>query len=714
MNKKAQVKEQKIKMGYADDDDEEGDYFSRKDQPKKKDGEKESKTPFLDQFGKDITKMAAEGKIDPVYGRTKEVERMSQILTRRRKNNPIVVGESGTGKSSLVYALAQKIIIKKCPRPLFGKRIIELDMGTLVSGTKFRGQFEERIKAIIDEVTKNTNVILFIDEIHTIIGAGGSSGSLDAANMIKPALARGDFQCIGATTLNEYRTSIEKDGALERRFQKIVIEPSSVEDTIKILDSIKDRYEEHHNVRYSPEAINACVMLTNRYITDRFLPDKAIDALDEAGSRTHLLSIDVTPKHILDLEAQSAALDEQKQLLVKKQRYEDAAKARDDGKELKVRLEQETKIWEESLKENKTEITEQMVAEVVSIMSGIPVTKVTSEDKKTLSNLEGELLGKVIGQADAVTKVAKAVKRSRSGLKDTDKPSSFLFIGESGVGKTLLAKILAENLFDGKDSITRIDMSEYMEKINVSRLIGAAPGYVGHDEGGQLTEAVRRKPYSVVLLDEIEKAHPDVFNLFLQVLDEGMLTDSLGRKVDFKNTIIIMTSNVGVRQLKDFGTGIGFDTSAKTANKSEDAKKVIEVQLKKLFPPEFLNRVDEVVYFKPLDKVDISKVLEIELSKLYKKVENLGYKITLSTKAKDFLISKGYTQENGARPLKRVIQSQLEDLIAEELISKEPVKESILNIDCKDGVELYIKSTTSPKKKASKKKPTDTNNNLNN
>lgn len=629
---------------------------------------KKSKTPVLDNFGRDLTEMAEEGKLDPVVGREKEIERVSQILSRRKKNNPLLIGEPGVGKSAIAEGLALRIIQKKVSRILFNKRVVTLDLASLVAGTKYRGQFEERMKAVMNELEKNDDIILFIDEIHTIVGAGGATGSLDASNMFKPALARGEIQCIGATTLDEYRQYIEKDGALERRFQKVIVEPTSVEETITILNNIKNKYEDHHNVTYTPEAIEACVKLTNRYMSDRFLPDKAIDALDEAGSRVHITNIDV-PKQILDLERQLEEVRELKNTVVKKQKYEEAAKLRDDEKRIEKDLQIAQEQWEEESKSNRILVTEDNVADVVSMMSGIPVNRVAQTESNKLANLPELIENKVIGQKEAVLKIARSIQRNRAGLKDPNRPiGSFIFLGQTGVGKTQLAKVLAKELFDSEDALIRIDMSEYMEKFAISRLVGAPPGYVGYEEGGQLTEKVRRKPYAVVLLDEIEKAHPDVFNMLLQVLDDGFLTDSLGRKIDFKNTIIIMTSNVGARQLKDFGQGVGFGTAARTASADENAKSVIENALKKAFAPEFLNRIDDVIVFNPLEKEHIDLIIEIELKKLYARIAELGYKLSLSDKAKAFIADKGFDKQFGARPLKRAIQKYVEDALAEEII----------------------------------------------
>ena len=648
---------------------------------------KKSKTPVLDNFGRDLTAMAEEDKLDPVVGREKEIERVSQILSRRKKNNPLLIGEPGVGKSAIAEGLALRIVKRKVSRILFDKRVVTLDLASLVADTKYRGQFEERMKAVMNELEKNSDIILFIDEIHTIVGAGGATGSLDASNMFKPALARGEIQCIGATTLDEYRQYIEKDGALERRFQKVIVEPTNIDETVEILNNIKDKYEDHHNVIYTPEAIKACVTLTNRYMTDRFLPDKAIDALDEAGSRVHIVNIDV-PKKILDLERQLEEVRERKNSVVKKQKYEEAAKLRDDEKNLEKELAVAQQNWEEDSKQHRETVTEDNVADVVSMMSGIPVNRIAKTESNKLAELPKSIKSKVIGQDDAVAKVAKAIQRNRAGLKDPQKPiGSFIFLGQTGVGKTQLAKILATELFDNEDSLVRIDMSEYMEKFAVSRLIGAPPGYVGYEEGGQLTEKVRRKPYSVILLDEIEKAHPDVFNMLLQVLDDGYITDSLGRKIDFRNTVIIMTSNIGARKLKDFGQGVGFGTAARKEQAEENAKGIIQQALKKAFAPEFLNRVDDVIVFNALDRKEIHQIIDIELKKLYARIETLGYHLKLSDKAKDFISDKGFDKEYGARPLKRAIQKYIEDALAEEIITSNISEGDRIFMDLEDGKE---------------------------
>src|SRR6056297_781507 len=632
-------------------------------------GSKKSKTPVLDNFGRDLTRLAEENKLDPVVGREKEIERVSQILSRRKKNNPLLIGEPGVGKSAIAEGLALRIINKKVSRILYNKRVVTLDLASLVAGTKYRGQFEERMKAVMNELEKNDDIILFIDEIHTIVGAGGATGSLDASNMFKPALARGEIQCIGATTLDEYRQYIEKDGALERRFQKVIVEPTTIEETIEILHNIKGKYEEHHNVSYTDAAIEACVKLTSRYMTDRFLPDKAIDALDEAGSRVHIVNMDV-PKQILELEKKLEDVRELKNSVVKKQKYEEAAKLRDDEKRIEKDLAVAQEKWEDESKLHKETVSEDNVADVVSMMSGIPVNRIAQTESNKLAELPKLIKANVIGQDEAVGKVSKAIQRNRAGLKDPNKPiGSFIFLGQTGVGKTQLAKILAKELFDSEDALIRIDMSEYMEKFAISRLVGAPPGYVGYEEGGQLTEKVRRKPYSVILLDEVEKAHPDVFNMLLQVLDDGFLTDSLGRKIDFRNSIIIMTSNIGARQLKDFGQGVGFGTAAKKAQADTHQKSVIENALKKAFAPEFLNRIDDVVVFNALEREDIHKIIDIELNKLYQRIKDIGYELNLSDKAKDYIADKGFDKQYGARPLKRAIQKYIEDALAEEIVN---------------------------------------------
>lgn len=632
-------------------------------------GAAKSSTPVLDNFGRDLTAQAEEGKLDPVVGRDKEIERVSQILSRRKKNNPLLIGEPGVGKSAIAEGLALRIIKRNVSRVLFGKRVVTLDLASLVAGTKYRGQFEERIKAVMNELEKNKDVILFIDELHTIVGAGGAAGSLDASNMFKPALARGEIQVIGATTLDEYRQYIEKDGALERRFQKIMIEPTTVGETITILGNIKEKYQEHHNVNYTDQAIEACVRLTERYITDRFLPDKAIDAMDEAGSRVHIANIKV-PDNVIELEKRLEAIREQKTSEVRNQKYEEAARLRDEEKHLEKELVEAQKAWEEDVKANRETVTEDNVAEVVSMMSGVPVQRIARREGEKLSKLGEMIKHRLIGQDEAVDKVVKAIQRNRAGIKDPNKPiGSFIFLGQTGVGKTQLAKVIAKTLFDSEDALIRVDMSEYMEKFAVSRLVGAPPGYVGYEEGGQLTEKVRRKPYSVILLDEIEKAHPDIFNILLQIFDEGIVTDSLGRKIDFKNTIIILTSNVGARQLKDFGQGIGFGTHASEEQASTNERRIIEAALKRTFAPEFVNRIDEVVVFNPLEKRHIEQIIEIELKKLFDRVGAMGYRIDITDRAKELIVSQGYDKQYGARPLKRAIQRFVEDVVAEDIIN---------------------------------------------
>lgn len=635
-------------------------------------GNTKSKTPVLDNFGRDVTRLAEEDKLDPIIGRETEIERVSQILSRRKKNNPILIGEPGVGKTAIVEGLALRIRDKKVSRTLFNKRIVMLDLAALVAGTKYRGQFEERMKAIMNELEKASDVILFIDEIHTIVGAGGATGSLDASNIFKPALARGELQCIGASTLDEYRQHIEKDGALDRRFQKVIINPPSPEEAVHILQNIKNKYEEFHNVTYSDEAVKACVQLSNRYISDRFLPDKAIDVMDEVGARTHLKNIHV-PKYIEELEAEIEEVREQKNHAVKNQQYERAADLRDHESKLIRRLDQAKEEWEEESKAKRYPVGEEDIAEVVSMMTGIPVQKVAQSESTKLVEMDKDLQGMVIGQDEAISKVTRAIQRNRVGLKDPSKPiGSFIFLGPTGVGKTELAKALARYVFDSEDALIRIDMSEYMEKYSISRLIGAPPGYVGYEEGGQLTEKVRRKPYSVILLDEIEKAHPDVYNILLQVLDDGQLTDGLGRKVDFKNTMIIMTSNIGVRQLKDFGQGVGFATQAREQAAEDNSKAVIQNALKRTFSPEFLNRIDDVLIFNSLDQEDIFKIIDITLSDLYKRLEGMGYILQLDEGAKKFVAEKGYDPQFGARPLHRAIQKYLEDPLAEYILQNNP------------------------------------------
>jgi ATP-dependent Clp protease ATP-binding subunit ClpC len=672
------------------DDDDSGDQYGT---TRKATGK--SRTPVLDNFGRDVSRLAEEGKLDPIIGRDVEIERVSQILSRRKKNNPILIGEPGVGKTAIVEGLALRIIQRKVSRTLFNKRVVMLDLAALVAGTKYRGQFEERMKAIMTELEKARDIILFIDEIHTIVGAGGATGSLDASNIFKPALARGELQCIGASTLDEYRQYIEKDGALDRRFQKVLVDPPSPEETIHILHNIKGKYEEFHNVSYSDEAVVACVKLSERYISDRFFPDKAIDVMDEVGARTHLKNIHV-PKYIEDLEKEIEIVKEQKNQAVKSQQYERAADLRDQESKLLRKLEQNKEEWEEEAKTKKYPVNEDDIAEVVSMMTGIPVKRVAQSESNKLVKMTRDLEGMIIGQDEAIVKVTKAIQRNRVGLKDPSKPiGSFIFLGPTGVGKTELAKALARYMFDSEDSLIRIDMSEYMEKFSISRLIGAPPGYVGYEEGGQLTEKVRRKPYSVILLDEIEKAHPDVYNILLQVLDDGQLTDGLGRKVDFKNTLIIMTSNIGVRQLKDFGQGLGFATSSRQENTEENIKSIIQGALKKTFSPEFLNRIDDVVIFNSLEKEDIFKIIDINLKHLFKRMNNLEFDLTMTEEAKVFVAEKGYDPQFGARPLNRAIQKYVEDPLAEFILNENPEKGTKLLADIneeKSGLKITLLS----------------------
>ena len=655
---------------------------------------KKSKTPVLDNFGRDITSLAEQEKLDPVVGREKEIERVSQILSRRKKNNPLLIGEPGVGKSAIAEGLALRIIQKRVSRVLYNKRVVGLDLASLVAGTKYRGQFEERMKALMNELEKNDNIILFIDEIHTIVGAGGATGSLDASNMFKPALARGEIQCIGATTLDEYRQNIEKDGALERRFQKILVEQTTPEQTLEILKNIKERYENHHNVNYTEEALSACVDLTNRYMSDRYLPDKAIDALDEAGSRVHINNMSV-PKEVIELESQLDQVRDLKNSVVKRQKYEEAAKLRDDEKRVEKLLLEAQEKWQEESKQNRITVNDNDIADVVSMMTNVPVNKIVKSEKSKLSKLKKLIQSKLIGQDDAVEKVVRAIQRNRAGLKAPDKPiGSFIFLGQTGVGKTQLAKILASEIFDSEENLVRVDMSEYMEKFAISRLIGSPPGYVGYEEGGQLTEKIRTRPYSVILLDEVEKAHPDIFNMLLQVLDDGFLTDSLGRKINFQNTIIIMTSNIGARQVKDFGNGLGFETSSQKAQSREIEKGVIEKELKKTFSPEFLNRVDDIVIFNNLEKKHIRKIVDIELLKLIDRINKLGYSIEISGPARDYITEKGYDSKYGARPLNRAIQKYIEDLVAENVVNNSIVEGNKILIDKnkkEDNLELIIK-----------------------
>ena len=657
-----------------------------------------SATPVIDKYGKDITREAAEGRLDPVVGREVEIERLAQILSRRKKNNPVMIGEPGVGKSAIIEGLAKRIVERKVARTLLDKRIVSLDMAAIVAGTKYRGQFEERLKAVIDEVSQNKNVIMFIDEIHNIVGAGNASGSMDAANLLKPALARGEFQCIGATTLDEYRKSIEKDGALERRFQKVLVEPTTPEETLEILNNIKEMYEKHHGVSYTDEALRACVTLTERYISDRFFPDKAIDAMDEAGSRVHITKVD-TPKEIEDLEQRIAEAQQNKFNAVQQQNFESAASYRDQQEKLKEELQEAKQRWEAELDSRRVTVNEGHIAEVVAMMTGVPVQRIAQSEGIRLLGMTDELKKQVVGQDEAIDKIARSIRRNRAGLRDPKRPiGSFMFLGPTGVGKTLLAKRLAEFLFNSDEALIRVDMSEYMEKFNVSRLVGAPPGYVGYEEGGQLTEKVRRHPYSVVLLDEIEKAHPDVFNMLLQVLDEGNLTDGLGRKVDFKNTIIIMTSNIGTRELKDFGAGVGFNTSELTKERSDS---VIRKALNRQFSPEFLNRVDDIVTFGALNHDCILKIVDIELASFYKRVEENGLKLEITAAAKNLVADRGFDIQYGARPLKRAIQSEIEDPLSEMLLREEAKTGDTIVIDVKDD-----KITTSIKKaRASRKEP---------
>lgn len=684
------------------EDDEERRQFQQQRKPPV--GSAKSKTPVLDNFGRDITKFAELGTLDPIVGREEEIERVSQILSRRKKNNPILIGEPGVGKTAIVEGLALRIVQRKVSRVLFDKRVISLDLAALVAGTKYRGQFEERMKAIMNELEKNRDVILFIDEIHTIVGAGGASGSHDASNIFKPALARGDLQCIGASTLDEYRQYIEKDGALDRRFQKVLVEPPSVEETITILNNIKAKYEDFHNVLYDQEAIEACVKLSDRYMTDRLLPDKAIDVLDESGARVHLKNINV-PENILELEKKIEEIKQEKNKVVKSQRFEEAAALRDREKRLGEELERAKVEWEEEAKHKRYPISEEDIAEVIHMMTGIPVMRMVEAESDKLRRMGEDLKGSVVGQDEAIQKVVKAIQRNRVGLKDPRKPiGSFIFLGPTGVGKTELARTLARYMFDSDDALIRVDMSEYMEKFSLSRLIGAPPGYVGYEEGGQLTEKIRRKPYSVVLLDEIEKAHPDIFNILLQVLDDGQLTDGLGRKVDFKNTLIIMTSNIGVRQLKDFGTGVGFATNAKTSSAEESSKGVIEKALKRTFSPEFLNRIDDVIIFNSLEEEHINQIIEIIMKDVMKRLNTLGFTMTLSKEAKKFIAEKGYDAQFGARPLHRAIQKYLEDPLAEEILNHRIKAGDVVTADYSDAEKKIVFVTTSPEPAVSETK----------
>ena len=695
--------ENPIASSDTDDPDEDSSkIFGSGASGKEKKGAEKSRTPVLDNFGRDLTKLAEDNKLDPIVGREKEIERVAQILSRRKKNNPILIGEPGVGKTAIAEGLALRIIQKKVSRVLFGKRVVTLDLASLVAGTKYRGQFEERMKAVMNELEKSPDVILFIDELHTIVGAGGASGSLDASNMFKPALARGEIQCIGATTLDEYRQYIEKDGALARRFQMVMVDSTTVEETIQILDNIKEKYEDHHHVIYTKEAIEACVKLSDRYISDRYLPDKAIDVLDESGARVHINNIHV-PEDIVKFEEAIEDVKKEKNRVVKSQKYEEAAQLRDKEKKLLEQLEIAKTKWEEKTRTEKYTVDEDNVADVIAMMTGIPTKRIAQKESNKLLGMSDELSGRVIGQEEAIRKLTKAIQRTRVGLKDPRKPiGSFIFLGPTGVGKTELAKVVATYLFDKEDSLVRIDMSEYMEKFSVSRLVGAPPGYVGYEEGGQLTEKVRRKPYSVVLLDEIEKAHPDVFNILLQVLDDGILTDGLGRRVDFRNTIIIMTSNIGVRDLKDFGTGIGFTSSAKRESEEEHMKSTIQNALKRAFSPEFLNRLDDVIVFNSLQREQIHKIIDITLKKLFERIIQLGYNVELTDKAKDFLADKGYDHQFGARPLNRAIQKYLEDPVAEEILKGEVEEGGTILADYDGKDEQLIIKVKKPKA-ASKK-----------
>ncbi|HET9278859.1 MAG TPA: ATP-dependent Clp protease ATP-binding subunit, partial [Flavitalea sp.] len=698
------VKSNDVRSEYAEENDDDFDEEKKYSQQKSRSaGAAKSKTPVLDNFGRDITRLAESGALVPIVGRESEIERVSQILSRRKKNNPILIGEPGVGKTAIVEGLALRIVQRKVSRVLFDKRVISLDLAALVAGTKYRGQFEERMKAIMNELEKNRDVILFIDEIHTIVGAGGASGSLDASNIFKPALARGELQCIGASTLDEYRMYIEKDGALDRRFQKVMVEPPTVDETIQILTNIKSKYEDYHNVNYTDDAIDACVKLSDRYITDRLLPDKAIDVMDEVGARVHLKNINV-PKEILDLEKKIEDVKVEKNKVVKSQKFEEAASLRDTEKRLQEDLEKAKNLWEEESKHKRYPIDEEAIAEVVSMMTGIPVKRMVQAESEKLRNMSLDMREMVVGQEEAILKVVKAIQRNRVGLKDPKKPiGTFIFLGPTGVGKTELARSLARYMFDSEDALIRIDMSEYMEKFTVSRLIGAPPGYVGYEEGGQLTEKVRRKPYSVILLDEIEKAHPDIYNILLQVLDDGQLTDGLGRKVDFKNTTIIMTSNIGVRQLKDFGEGVGFATQARQQSTDENNKAVIEKALKKTFSPEFLNRIDDVVIFNSLTKDHIFKIIDILMKGVMKRLTTLGFSLELTEDAKNFIAEKGYDVQFGARPLHRAIQKYLEDPLAEEILNLNIKQGDVMIADLdheKTKIQFSLKAPTKEKSEA--------------
>ncbi len=667
-----------------DNDDAFADPMLENEKEKTKSEKGKGGTPALENFGRDLTKLAEEGKLDPIVGRQREMDRIAQILSRRKKNNPILIGESGVGKSAIAEGLALRIAEGRVPRTLYGKRLVSLDLAGLVAGTKYRGQFEERMKAVINELEQHPEIIIFIDEIHTIVGAGSASGSLDASNMFKPALARGVIQCIGTTTLDEYRQYIEKDTALERRFQKVLVEPATPEETLDILENIKEKYEQHHLIVYSPEALKACVELTERYVSDRLQPDKAIDALDEAGARVHIANMQV-PEEIVNLEQEVAHINARKKEVLAGKHYSEAAELRDQERDLSAKLADMKRQWDQEERDRKVTVTEEDVASVVAMMTGVPVERIAESESNRLLSMEKELMGSVVGQDEAIGQIAKAIRRNRAGLKDPNRPiGSFLFLGPTGVGKTYLTKILAKYLFDSEQSMIRIDMSEYMEKFAVSRLIGAPPGYVGYEEGGQLTERVRRKPYSIVLLDEIEKAHPDVFNVLLQVLDDGQLTDGIGRKVDFRNTIVIMTSNIGSRQLKDFGVGVGFNTSAREAEKSAMQRDVIEKSLKKTFAPEFINRIDDIIYFNSLGREEIHKIIDIELRGLFDRIRKMGFGVEMDEKAKDFIVAKGWDEQYGARPLRRAIQRYVEDDLADQIIKADILPGDTVKITADD------------------------------
>ena len=684
-------------MAFEDDYEE-----SHNDQSYKKSG---SKTPTLDQYSRDLTEMAIRGELDPIIGREEEIERVSQILSRRKKNNPVLIGDPGVGKSAIAEGLALRIVQRKVSRTLLNKRVLTLDLGSVVAGTKYRGQFEERIKAILEELRNNKSVIIFIDEIHTMVGAGGASGSLDASNMFKPALARGEIQCIGATTINEYRQNIEKDGALERRFQKVQVDPPDLATTLLILNNVKSKYEDHHNVTYTDDAIQNCAKLTERYITDRNFPDKALDALDEAGSRTQLTDVKV-PDTIKNLEKNLETVQEEKKKAVAKQDYEAAAKYRDQERKIKLSLDIEVKDWEKKMKERKKVVDGDKVAEVVSMMSGVPLKKVTQAENEKLANIDADLKTKVIGQDHAIEKIAKAIRRNRMGLKDPNKPiGSFIFIGPTGVGKTQLAKELADIMFGDKDALIRVDMSEYMEKFDVNKLIGAPPGYVGHEDGGQLTEKVKRKPYSIVLFDEVEKAHPEIFNTLLQILDEGYITDGLGRKINFKNTLIILTSNVGQRKLQEFGTGVGFTTQSKQDKLEAENEILLKKELQKAFSPEFINRLDDIIYFKALDKEDVIKILDVEINKVLPRLESLGFKVKITQDLKEKIADNGFDPKFGARPIKRMLQKYVEDTLAELMVQNKVAEGSTVTLsydpEKEEKMQIPVKVKINTKRKSS-------------